>query len=207
MATFRSCTQEWASAWFLLAFCVESLFTLGMKTWTTLAKRKVLDYGKFLQVEVHQVDFGNGTVIDDWPWLITPDFVNVVAITPEGQFVCFRQGKYAIEGISIGPVGGFVEEGDTPQESAVRELREETGYASDDWTFLGSFVVDSNRGAGTAHFYLARNATFAGHVESDDLEPQELILLSREELEAAVDNGDVKPLPWVSAFALALRKC
>ncbi|MDP6490913.1 MAG: NUDIX hydrolase, partial [Kiritimatiellia bacterium] len=74
-------------------------------------------------------------------------------------------------------------------------------------TFLGSFPVDSNRGVGTAHFFLARNARFVGHVESDDLEPQELILLSRQELESAIDDGGVKLLPWVSAFALALRKC
>jgi ADP-ribose pyrophosphatase len=178
-----------------------------MKTWKTLERKLVLDYGKFLKVEKHRVDFGGGRVIDDWPWVITPDFVNVVAITPQGEFVCLRQSKYAIEGISIGPVGGYVEEGDTPQESAVRELREETGYLSDDWTFLGSFAVDSNRGAGNAHFFLARNAVFKSHVASDDLEPQELVLLSREALEAAIDGGEVKPLPWVSAFVLALRRC
>ncbi len=178
-----------------------------MKTWKTLAKEVILDCGKFLKVERHKVDFGEGRVIHDWPWVIAPDYVNVVAITPDNRFLCLRQGKYAIEGASIGPVGGYIEEGHSPRETAERELREETGYRSDDWTFLGSFPIDSNRGAGTAHFFLARNATFAGEVESDDLEPQELVLLSRDELDAAIDNGDVKPLPWVSAFALALRKC
>ena len=178
-----------------------------MKTWKTLTKELVLDLGKFLKVERHTVDFGEGRVIDNWPWIILPDYVNVVAMSPEGQFICLKQGKYAIEGTSIGPVGGYIEEGHTPRETAERELREETGYQSDAWTFLGSFPIDSNRGAGTAHFFLARNARFAGHVASDDLEPQELILLSRQELETAIDNGDVKPLPWVSAFALALRHC
>ncbi|MDP6630520.1 MAG: NUDIX hydrolase [Kiritimatiellia bacterium] len=178
-----------------------------MNTWKTLAKEMWLDCGKFLKVERHTVDFGEGRVIDDWPWVITPDYVNIVAITPENRFVCLRQGKYAIEGASIGPVGGYIEEGDSPRDTAERELREETGYESDDWTFLGSFPVDSNRGVGTAHFFLARNARFVGHVESDDLEPQELILLSRQELESAIDDGGVKLLPWVSAFALALRKC
>jgi len=178
-----------------------------MKTWKTLAKELILDCGKFLKVERHTVDFGEGRVIDNWPWIIVPDFVNVVAVTPTGQFVCMRQGKYAIEGVSIAPVGGYIEEGDSPRDTAERELREETGYEADDWTFLGSHSIDPNRGAGTAYFYLARNARFSGHVESDDLEPQELILLSRQELEAAIDNGDIKPLAWVSVFALALRHC
>ncbi|MBL7077585.1 MAG: NUDIX hydrolase [Kiritimatiellae bacterium] len=178
-----------------------------MKTWKTLAKELILDCGKFLKVERHTVDFGEGRVIDDWPWVITPDFVVIVAVTPEGKFVCMRQGKYTIEGVAIAPPGGHIEEGDSPRESAERELREETGYESGDWTFLGSYPVDANRGAGRANFFLARDATFAGHVESDDLEPQELVLLSREELEATIDDCEVKPLPWVTAFALALRRC
>jgi len=172
-----------------------------------LVKETVLDLGKFLKVERHTVDFGEGRVIDDWPWVITPDFVVVVAVTPDGQFVCLRQSKYSIEGVAIAPPGGHIEEGDSPRASAERELREETGYESDDWTFLGRYPVDANRGAGTANFFLARNAAFVGHVESDDLEPQELVLLSREELEATLDSCEVKPLPWVTAFALALRRC
>jgi len=167
----------------------------------------ILDHSKYLKIEQHRIDTGTHGVIDDWPWVIAPDYVNVVAVTAEGRFICFRQTKYAIEGTSIAPVGGYVEPGDSVRETAERELREETGYMADDWTFLGSFPVDSSRGVGAAHFFLARNATFVGEVDSDDLEPQEFLLLTRDEIETAIDAGDVKTLPWVSVFALALRKC
>jgi len=176
-----------------------------MKPWKTLLKRTILDRGRFLKVEEHRVELHDGRVIPNWPWLVLPDFINVVAVTEDGRFVCFRQTKYAVEGATLAPIGGYVEEGEDALDCARRELREEAGYEADEWRELASLAVDSNRGAGTAHFFLATGARFVGHGESDDLEPQELLLLSRAGLEAAIDGGEVKSLPWLAVFLLALR--
>ena len=175
-----------------------------MKSWKTLSRRVLLDHSKFLVVEEHAVELPDGQVIDSWPWVITPDFVNVVAVTPDGLFVCFRQTKYGIEGTSLAPVGGFLEPGEVPLGAAQRELLEETGYEAEDWTALGCYRVDANRGAGIAHFYLARQAHRVGEPDSDDLEEQELMLLTLEEVQAALAAGDFKVLPWATVVSLAL---
>lgn len=173
--------------------------------WQTLSRRTVLDRGRFLVVEDHTVRLPDGTVIEDWPWLITPDYVNVVAVTAKGEFLVFRQRKYAIEGEALAPVGGYLEEGESPLEAARRELREETGCASKEWVPLGTFAVDGNRGAGKAHLFAALNVFRAGDRESDDLEEQELVLLDRAGVEVALARGEFKVLPWAAAVALALR--
>lgn len=175
-----------------------------MEKMKTLSRRVILEHSRFLAVESHQVELPDGRVISDWPWLVTPSFINVIAITPEGKFLCFRQTKYAVEGVTLAPVGGYLEPGENPLEAAKRELWEETGYTATDWAKLGEFAVDANRGAGIAHFFLARNATFHSKQESDDLEEQELILLSASELKAALLMGEFKALPWVAVVALAL---
>lgn len=176
-----------------------------METWKTLNRRMILDQGKFLKVELHTVELPSGRTIPDWPWIITPDFVNIVAVTPEGQFLCFRQVKYAVEGTALAPMGGYLEPGEDPLSAAKRELLEETGYASQDWTFLGQAVVDANRGAGTAHFFMARNACRITDRNADDLEEQELLLVDRSALEAAIHAGEIKILPWLTCFLLALN--
>ncbi|MEI7731196.1 MAG: NUDIX hydrolase [Verrucomicrobiota bacterium] len=176
-----------------------------MQPWKTLARRKVLQQGRFLTLEMHDVALPDGRVITDWPWVITPDYVNILAETTEGKFLCFRQNKYAIQGVSLAPMGGFVEPGEAPEFAARRELLEETGYQADHWTPLGSYAVDANRGAGTAHFFLARHARPTGTKTADDLEEQELLLLSRAEMEHALANGDFKVLPWSAAVSLGLR--
>ena len=176
-----------------------------MENWKTLSRKKVLDRGRFLQVEDHVVQLPNGHIIKDWPWVITPDFVNVVAITTNGQYPIFRQTKYSLDGTSLATVGGYIEPGEEPVLAAQRELLEETGYAAEEWRPLGSFAVDGNRGAGNAHFFLATEAYPAADIEPDDLEEQELLLLSRHELEEALNAGEFKLLAWATIIALALR--
>jgi len=59
----------------------------------------------------------NGKVITDWPWIITPDFTLVVAVTEEDEFLCFRQTKYGIGGTSLAPLGGYLDPGEEPATS------------------------------------------------------------------------------------------
>ena len=165
----------------------------------------VLQGNRFLTVENHTVELPDGRIIPDWQWIITPDFVNVVAITEDEQFLCFRQTKYAIQGTSLAPVGGYMESGEDPLDAAKRELLEETGYEAGTWTALGSFPVDANRGAGVGHFFLAQGACRVAEPKSDDLEEQKLLLLSRKEIEDAIAASDFKILPWAAGILLALQ--
>lgn len=177
-----------------------------MESWKTLNRRTILNHSKFLRVESHTVQLPDGQIIEDWPWVITPDFANVIAETEDGRFLCFRQVKYSIDGPTLAPVGGYLEPGEDPLLSAQRELLEETGYEAGEWTELGRFPVDGNRGAGTAYLYLARGARQIAPRNADDLEEQTLLFLSRAELEAALLAGEFKLLPWATAVALALRR-
>ena len=175
-----------------------------MKPIKTNQRELLHDYGPFLKVEQHEVEFPSGTVIPDWTWVITPGFVNVAAITPSGEFILFRQTKYAVDGVSLAPVGGYLDEGEEPLQTAQRELREETGYHANEWLALGTFPVDANRGVAYGSFFLATNATFVEQGHSDDLEEQELVLLSEDEVREALARGEFKVVTWVACMHLAL---
>ena len=177
-----------------------------MQPWKTVSRRVILNHSKFLVVEEHAVELPDGQVIPDWPWVITPDFVNVVAVTGDGQFLCLRQTKYGIDGVSLAPVGGFLEAGEDPLAGAQRELLEETGYEAAEWISLGCYRVDANRGAGIAHFFLALDAHCVTEANADDLEEQELLLLTHAQMEAAVASQQFRVLPWITIVALALAQ-
>ena len=177
-----------------------------MQPWKTLSRRTILNHSKYLTVEEHTVELPDGRVIPDWPWITTPDYVNVVAMDSDGRFLIFRQNKYGIDGTSFAPVGGYLEPGEDPLAAARRELLEETGYAADDWIDLGHYVVGGNRGIATGYLYLARVARRVAEPDADDLEEMELLLLSRDEVETALKAGEFKVLSWATAMALALLR-
>ena len=177
-----------------------------MKPWKTRSRRTLLDRLPWLSVESHVVELPDGSIVEDWPWLVGREFVNVVAVTGDGGFVVLRQVKYAVEGTSLAPVGGYLEVGEAPLPAAQRELLEETGYEADDWTSLGHYVVDGNRGAGVGHLFLARRARRVAEPAADDLEEQELLLLARSDVDAALRDGEFKVLSWAATVALALLR-
>lgn len=178
---------------------------MTLKPWKTLSRSKILEFEPWLTVESHTIELPDGQIIEDWPWLITPDFINVVAITADQRFILFRQTKYCVDDVSLAPVGGYLEPNEDALDAAKRELLEETGYEADRWRSLGQYCIDGNRGAGTAHLFLAQDARQVMEPEADDLEDQTLLLLERTEVKKALLAGAFKVIPWTAAIALALQ--
>jgi 8-oxo-dGTP pyrophosphatase MutT (NUDIX family) len=87
---------------------------------------------KFARCDVHTVASEDGSSqINDWVFMEEMDAVNIIVMTAHDQlFPVFRQGKYAIPGETLSPVGGFVDAGEAPFESARREVMEELGLGS-----------------------------------------------------------------------------
>lgn len=117
----------------------------------------------------------------DFVVMSSPDWVNVIALTPEHRMVLVRQFRYGINEFSLEIPGGVMELGEDPIAAGLRELREETGYAGAPARLLGSVhpnpAIQSNR----CHFVLVEAA-----VPSHDLnwDPDEEIHVTTE----AVDN-------------------
>lgn len=176
-----------------------------LRPWETLTKEVILKPNKFLTVENHVIKLPEGEIISDWSWLIIPSAVIVLAMTRDGKFLCFRQTKYAVEGTTLAPVGGMLEDGEEPLSAAKRELLEETGFVAPEWVDFGGFILDPNRGIATIHLFLAMNAHKEREPRSDDLEDQELLFLTRDELEIAYKSGYFKILSWATVVAMSLN--
>lgn len=175
-----------------------------MESWKTHSRTTILSHNQFLQVESRLVETPSGQMIENWPWVIARDFVNVIPLTDEGNFLVFRQGKYGFEGESIAPVGGYIESGEAPEVAARRELLEEMGFAAGEMISLATTLVSPNMGFSTGYAFLARQISYQGEFTSDDLEEQIKMEITAAELEQALLAGRIKVTSWFASFAAAL---
>ncbi len=84
-----------------------------------------------------------------------PDYVSIVALTADHEIVLVRQYRPAVEAYTLELPSGHVDAGQTPEESAGRELLEETGFTPRKWEFLGTLLSDTERNENRTWCYLA----------------------------------------------------
>jgi ADP-ribose pyrophosphatase len=97
---------------------------------------------------------------DDAPHysLRTKDYVSVVALTSDDRLVLVRQFRPAVGRMTLELPSGHVEEGETPEHAARRELLEETGHEAENFQLLGNLSPDTGRLANRMWCFFAPDA-------------------------------------------------
>ena len=171
--------------------------------WRTLSRREVCRTPR-IAVFSESVQLPNGRVVDDYDQFEMGAFAIVVAETTDHRTICERQYKHGVRQVILTLPGGQLEASETPLAAAQRELLEETGYASCEWTALGSFRTNCNQGGATVHYFHARSSRQVQAPASGDLEDMTIELLPRAELIAAIGRRDFQVVTDIAAMCLAL---
>ena len=75
----------------------------------------------------------------------TRDYVVIFAVTEDGMFPLVRQFRPAVEMVTLELPSGHVDVGESPEQAARRERREETGFVARDLIPLGELSPDTGR--------------------------------------------------------------
>lgn len=135
--------------------------------------------------------------------------VCVVPVTEDGCVVVERQYRYAVGQTMIEiPAGKLDYKGEDHLSAAKRELREETGYTADRWTFLGEYLTAPAFSDEMISMYMAEGL-HKGEQDLDEDEFLDVIEVPLEELVDAVMTGkitDAKTQSGILKAARILRK-
>jgi 8-oxo-dGTP pyrophosphatase MutT (NUDIX family) len=105
---------------------------------------------------------------DEFHVIERPDSVQVVAITEDGRLLMVEQERHGTLQTSLEFVAGLVDEGETPEQTAVRELEEETGYCAGSLHQLGWYYTDPAVLTNKVTIFLAEGCTPTGTVQQDE---------------------------------------
>jgi ADP-ribose pyrophosphatase len=104
----------------------------------------------------------------DFYVLDSVNWVNVIAVTPNQQLVMVEQYRHGSNTIELEIPGGMMDAGETgPAATAVRELREETGYKGDHARLLGRIHSNPAILSNVTYTVLIENCRLKHAVEFD----------------------------------------
>lgn len=137
------------------------------------------------------LELPDGRQIPEYYVIEYPDWVNVIAITKEGKFVMEKQYRHA-KGMTRYEIPcGVMEQGETPLESAKRELLEETGYGNGEWKLLMELSPNPGSMTNTTFSFVATNVEKIAEPHLDDTEELSVYLIDKKDVKAMVMNNEI----------------
>ena len=170
-----------------------------LERWLTHGAESVYGCKLFSVIEHRRRSPRTGELHPFWV-LDHADWVNIVPLTADRRVVMVMQYRHGVDDFTLEVPGGLIDPGEAPLEAGRREMREETGYDSDDVVPLGVVhpnpAIQSNR----CHTFLARGVALAGEVSFDTTEETEVVLVPLDEIPELIKSGVITHALVVAAF-------
>ncbi len=176
-----------------------------MKPWNVRQSRVLLDR-PWLKLRVDHVVTSSGHEIEEFHVVDTRNWVAVLALTDDNRVVLVEQYRHGLGRISLELPAGVIDSGETPQQTAERELREETGYVADEWQLLSDVSTEPSRHTTRAVFFFASRARRVGEPTLEASEDIRVKLLEAGALLEEVDRGGIQHGVHIGAILLAARR-
>ena len=130
----------------------------------------------------------------------------MMAVTEDERVVVTRQYRHPLSDVRVDLPGGLMEPGETLEETARRELREETGYSARHTEFLGAYNVSPGHTNASVHVFLGTGLS-RGDSDPDATEFLEVDEVPLSELITLVRAGAPVDAPLiVGVFGYLARK-
>jgi len=163
---------------------------MSLPRWTKLSSRPIADC-KIFQLRADTWRSPRTGRAHDFFVLESPDWVNVLPFTDEGELLLVRQHRFGVDRPSLEIPGGMVDPGESPLEAGRRELLEETGYEPARIEPIGT--IESNPAILTnlTHTFLAVGCTKVGEQELDSTEELELVKVPASRIDELLRSGEI----------------
>jgi ADP-ribose pyrophosphatase len=168
-----------------------------------ILQQRLFYKGRKFDYEVIRLRLPNG-VEGDWECIRHPGGALAVPVTADGKFVLVKQYRFTAKGRLLEFPAGTVEPDEDPATTIKREIEEETGYRAHQWQSLGKFLLAPGYSDEYIYAFLAQDLEkLATPPQQDEDEDIEVVLMTAEELEAAILAGEPVDGKSIASFYMA----
>ncbi|WP_070968206.1 ADP compounds hydrolase NudE [Vibrio sonorensis] len=130
--------------------------------------------------------------------------VMMVPVTAQGDLLLVREFAAGTERYELGFPKGLVDQGETPEQAANRELKEEIGFGSNRLTPLKEVVLAPSYFSSTMTLFIAQEL-YSEQLEGDEPEPLEVVRWPLNQAEELLTHLDFCEARSITALMFALR--
>jgi len=165
---------------------------MTIRPWETVSNETLVHYKVFHVRKSRRRSPRTGAEIGFF-LLDTPNWVNVLPITDDGQVVMVRQFRQGCERVTLEIPGGLIDAHETdPDVAAARELREETGYVAGRLERIGVMNPNPSMMSNRCFAYLATGCRRVGDLQMDPGEDIEVVTIPLAELDGRIARGEIE---------------
>lgn len=134
------------------------------------------------------------------------DYVAILAQVPDGRVILVRQFRPAVEDYAYELPSGHLEEGETPEQAIIRELKEETDCVARDVVLLGKNYPDTGRLENRQWAFYSNSVEIGTSPAPPDNNGIEVCMVSAEELFKMINDGRFRHALDLCVIALSISK-
>jgi len=182
-----------------LLYCFHWYGIMPIKPWRLLSSQRSESF-KIFNVRTDHACSPRTSEAYDFYVLESADWVNVIPLTPHNEVVLIRQYRHGIREGTLEIPGGIVEESDTPEHAASRELIEETGYKESEMQLLGSVHPNPAFLTNRCYTFVAKGVSRWKAQEQDEKEDIEVVVRPLGQIPELIRGGEITHALVLAAF-------
>jgi 8-oxo-dGTP pyrophosphatase MutT (NUDIX family) len=171
-------------------------------SWHHLGSQLLRDYGS-LRLREDRYRFTPTGAEADFAVCESADWVLVIPVTEDRQVVFVRQFRHGLGDVVLEIPGGLMDRDERPEETAVRELREETGYVAGPTQAFGPLLPNPALNTARFHVVVATRCTPSSVTNPDPLEQIATELRPLSSVAEMIRSGELQHAQCIAAFALS----
>ena len=136
----------------------------------------------------------------DFVHISTSDWISIVAITSDRKVIMVEQYRHGSDSVQIDLPGGAIDQDETPEHAALRELQEETGYSGHEAIHIGQFNPNPALFKNNYYIFFIPNAIPVSTQSLDDAEDIKIKIIPLDSIATLIKSGAVEHALVVTAF-------